>query len=308
MLISEFLKRLLPSCAAAVFSIIFGALPTYAEVGHEVAAISPVFPSITSAQRSYLRFWRPLANPFNTSNGVLTLRIYDGTTNELITTFSGLVKAHSSRQLDIRDIELGANNPITSDYPSYYRIEAEMTDASFGWGLQHVVFSNQTGFFAVVQNCYGTLRSRRSGLEGILGENGQRDPYHLINVHTTRISQYPSSIFVINAGSAQNDDHWSNEIRLDIYDAANGDNLGRYIVPQTLMPGEGVFVEMSDVETDIGFSPSSSQYHVNVAARSRVEEGSFEITDAIHLYHFVKNLDDNSLVELSDFCTFKGSD
>lgn len=271
----------------------------------DTAIVAPVYPSNNTTQRSFLRFYQP----WFATNGILTLRIFNGDTNELMTSFSGSVSGNASRQLDIRNIETSANSPITDNYPTFYKIEAEMTNAPFGWGLQHVVFSNESGFFAVVQGCFEKIAP---GVFGGFsnGEPGRRDSNELINVHTSRIAQYPSSIFVVYEGEENNLDQWDAEIRLTIRDAANGNLIGDYDVPRTILPNEGIFVSVADIEADLGFEPTSAQPHINVTAEYRVAELSslFDYSTTVRLYHYVNNLNDNTLLELSDFCNYEESD
>jgi hypothetical protein len=112
-------------------------------------------------------------------------------------------------------------------------------------GFQHVVWNSVTGFFENASVCTFKPTIDYSGLNQAV-----------FNVHTSAISGYPGTIFLHNYASA------AATYRGNVFDAANGNFLGAFSMTA---PGNGTtLIDISNVETAIGFHPGPSQYHVNI--------------------------------------------
>lgn len=114
-----------------------------------------------------------------------------------------------------------------------------------GAAFQHVTFNANTGFFENVSLCTFDPTQDYSGTAR-----------RLVNVHTTRLSTYPSRIEI------HNPDATSRVVRGKVYDAVSGTSLGSFTA--TVAANATTVMEESAIEQQISFTPSASQLHVNI--------------------------------------------
>ena len=111
--------------------------------------------------------------------------------------------------------------------------------------FQHVVWNSMTGFFENAGRC--TFRK---------GVDYSQLNRALINVHTSRIANYPATVFLHNYADSEA------TYRGNVFDARDGAHLGA--VNFNMMANETRAVDFSEIEEDIGFVPESDQYHANI--------------------------------------------
>jgi glucose/arabinose dehydrogenase len=117
------------------------------------------------------------------------------------------IAPQASRQFAWSTIEAAAVPPLTGSNAAGYAIEAR---PSFNGSLQHVVWSPSSGALANLTRCD-------------IGPTG--DLKTLINVHATRLSTYPSTVRVYNAGTT------AASAAVAIHDAATGARLATWTTP-----------------------------------------------------------------------------
>ncbi len=111
--------------------------------------------------------------------------------------------------------------------------------------FQHVVWNSMTGFFENASRC--TFR------EDVDYSQVNRA---LINVHTSRIGNYPATVFLHNYAD------FEVTYRGNVFDARDGTLLGA--VNFNMMANETRAVDFADIENEIDFVPESDQYHANI--------------------------------------------
>lgn len=112
-------------------------------------------------------------------------------------------------------------------------------------GFQHVVWNSLTGFFENASICTYRTDVEYTALNQAL-----------VNVHTSNISAYPGIVFLHNYAN------FPITYRADIHDARDGVYLGAVNFNMTANNTQSV--EFSEIESVLGFQPSSNQFHANI--------------------------------------------
>ena len=116
-------------------------------------------------------------------------------------------------------------------------------------GYEHVTFNSTSGLFENVSNCQYTLNETVKAFYPSLVAT---------NLHTTALANntYPTQIDLHN--------YWNAQVSYGVYvyDAANGNMIGTkvYAIGANSTKSVGV----STLQSDIGFTPTSAQPHINI--------------------------------------------
>ncbi len=226
--------------------------------------------------------------------------LYDGSTGStsFVRLFGGTVSANSTFSIRIVNATSGANmgNLITIVVPKNASPQfsfdtllsmagaAKTTDHNYSLyiqnsentsGYQHVTFNGSSGLFENNSNCANTLNQVVKAANPSLV---------LTNLHTTQISTYPMQIDIHN--------YWNAATTYGVYayDAGSADSAG------TIRAGSGTLVgsktytipanaslSMSNTKLvqDIGWSPNSSQLHMNILVTEIANQAPTEVLTAV---------------------------
>ena len=165
------------------------------------------------------------------------------------------VPAHASPQKSINDltgIAFNANVNITpKGNDTALTFFLKNTKAGKGVAVQHVTYNQATGYFENASVC--TFDSAFAPDTSVLRNT-------LVNVHTTALSGYPSTIQLTNP------DATSRIVTGTVYDAATGTAIGAF--PATTIPANGAAqVSMASVQTSLNLTPTNNQ-QVNIVFTS----------------------------------------
>ena len=152
------------------------------------------------------------------------------------------VAAHASPQYPITQIVSLAGAAALNGGDDNYSLYIRNSDASAAY--QHVLYNGNNGFFENLTTCVFFPGAVYKGL-----------PQTLVNVHTTRLTAYPSQIVLHNAYNA------TVTYRATLYDATAGTLIGYVDLPMTANTST-TFTEAS-FEQRLGWTPSANQLHVN---------------------------------------------
>jgi hypothetical protein len=121
-------------------------------------------------------------------------------------------------------------------------------DSDVGAGYAHVTFNGATSLFESQSTCTTPLNQR------LTSQNRQM----LANVHTSALAgnNYPSVIGIHNYSTV------ATSVRLTVYDAANGGSIGNVV--QTIAANGTLTITENQLETLLGFTPTSTQLHINI--------------------------------------------
>jgi len=223
----------------------------------------PVFSSAQSTSQSFLRFYNT-----GTTAGTVNVTLANSTSGtQLASWTSPSIPPNASAQYQITTPET-ALTPGTAK-PTYY---STLLQSQITGYFQHVLYRPGDGTLTNLSTCE----------TGVMAEAGQ-----LINVHTSLLDAgYPSSVVVNNTTAA------AITATLAIYDATNGVRLGAYTTASIPANGQ-VIVPISTIQTAIGITPTSVQYHYVIKT-----EGTFNG----FLQHLVNNQTVGVITDMTTMC------
>lgn len=197
------------------------------------AYLSPVYPSSTTmAVASYLRVTNTSSN-----DGEVEVVFRNGGSSLILGTWIGQVPANASVQFDVDDMEalIGIS---AADAGAFYSLAVS---ADFTGFVQHALWNAAGGSLTNLSSCSSDISE--TGL-------------HLGNVHTSRITAYPSSIVVQNTGDS------SAIASFDVFDSRTGElieeNFSR-VVPAN----SSITFTVEEFAMAFGFAPDDGQFHLN---------------------------------------------
>lgn len=228
--------------------------------------------------------------------------LYDGSTGStsFIRLFGGTVSANSTFSIRIVNATSGANmgNLITIAVPKNASPQfsfdtllsmagaAKTTDHNYSLyiqnsentsGYQHVTFNGSSGLFENNSNCANTLNQVVKAANPSLV---------LTNLHTTQISTtaYPMQIDIHNYWNA------ATTYGVYVYDAGSADSAGTIRADSGTLVGSKTYtipanasLSMSNTKLvqDIGWSPNSSQLHMNILVTEIANQAPTEVLTAV---------------------------
>ncbi len=112
----------------------------------------------------------------------------------------------------------------------------------------------------------------------------------LTNVHTSRIADYPATIFLHNYADS------AGTYRGNVFDANDGTQLGT--VNFDMMANETRAIDFSEIAADIGFVPESNQFHVNIVFQQPADFDNFSLL----AQQGIRNLQLDAYINMSVAC------
>jgi V8-like Glu-specific endopeptidase len=232
----------------------------------ETLRVPIAIPSGDFSSDSYIRLYNPTAQP-----GTVQVTFNDGETGATLGTWtSPTVVPFASRQFAVMEMERDALPIISAGGRSRYTLQ--MT-ANFPGYFQHVLW-----------NRIGQSLTNLTGC----GNGVSTDVIHLNGVHSSRIPDYPSVVFLHNVGSKATDSI------IGVYDADNGQRIGGIIIPAVPANATAAF-RMNEVEAALSFTPQGHQFHYNL-----VQESDFPG----YLQHMVYNTRAGLITNMTAKCVF----
>jgi hypothetical protein len=236
-----FLRSIVPRLIAAAFVLAatpgFSAERQSALNGTLYTTVAPTFYNDNS-NLSFIRF----ANLDASAASDFTVTVLGSPSGNTYGSTTIHVPAHASPQYPITQLVSMAGaatfNGGDTNYSFYIR------NASLSAAYQHVLYNGNNGFFENLSTCVFFPGAVYKGL-----------PQSLINVHTTRLSAYPSNIVIHNMFNA------AVTYRATIYDAATGTQIGSVDVP--LRANESQTISEATFEQRMNWTPAENQLHVN---------------------------------------------
>lgn len=197
------------------------------------AFLSPVYPSSTvMSVASYVRVTNT-----STSDGQVEIVFRTDGSSQILGTWIGDVPAGASVQFDVDQMESEANIIPVSATASY----SLAVSASFSGFVQHALWNAVGGSLTNLSSCSSDISA-----------TGQ----HLGNVHTSRISGYPSTIIV------QNTSDQSDTASFDVFDSATGQLVAENY--SQVVPANSTWTfTVDEFASDFNFSPLNGQFHVD---------------------------------------------
>ena len=203
-----------------------------------------------------------IAPVYDGSGGVQSyIRLYNGGT--AASTFSVTVlNTTNGLTLGAASIQVPANAsiqyPLTSSGGSNSIFAQAGVGASGGSYALYIQNSNTlAGYQHVTYNGGTTLFENNSVCTTPINQQfASSNKQVLTNVHTTRLSGYPSNIAIHNYAST------ATTVTLAAYDSATGSAAGQ--INQTISGNSTLTLGDFQLEGLVGFSPTSSQSHINV--------------------------------------------
>jgi len=196
-----------------------------------------VLPGSVVSGSSYLRFYNR-----SSSSGSVSIVLRNGESGDEIATWnSEVIASDASLQISVSEIEKQSVPAVSNANAEYYTVDVT---AGFTGYLQHVVWNRMEGTFTDMTAC----------------DNGLQDNSHVIgNIHTSRISSFPSFLRFHNSGLSQD------RAELTIYDASTGVELGSWqsdIIPV----GSSLQVSINEIEANASpsLSPGTGEFHYNL--------------------------------------------
>lgn len=247
---------------SAILAVIFLSLvwlsnPALAQTT-TAAYLSPVYPSSTSlAVASYLRVTNT-----SVSDGEVEVIFRNGGSSQVLGAWIGEVPAGASVQFDVDDMEalIGISASQAGDFYSL------AVSANFTGFVQHALW-----------NAVGGSLTNLSSCSSAISDTGQ----HLGNVHTSRVTGYPSTIIIQNTGDT------ADTASFDVFDSRTGElveeNFSR-VVPAN----SSVTFTVGEFAQAFNFSPTDGQFHLDFvldagftgfAQHLVVNEGAGVLTD-----------------------------
>jgi hypothetical protein len=227
--------------------------------------VGPIFSSVQTASRSFLRFYNS-----GTATAGVSVVFADDATSAQIGQWNSTVPVGAMLQFEIADIEreLATLSPFTK--PQYY--SAAILTSSPGVTFQHVLWQSVVGALTNLSTCSAGVGANRTTLTA---------------VHSGLLQDsYPSSIVVNNTGLTVE------AVTLGIFDARNNNRLGTYQSAPILSNGR-LILPVAAIESAIPLTPPAGAFHYNVKAEGRFSG---------FLEHIVTNRPSSVMTDLTAFC------
>jgi hypothetical protein len=203
------------------------------------AVVAPTYNN-PAASLSYIRLFNGAAGPSN-----FTITIIGSPTARNYGTANIQVARSASPQFSLTEILQNANAGALTGGDTSYSLYIQNPDAMSGF--QHVTYNAASKFFENVSVC-------KSLLNQAVAANSSSAV--LTNVHTSLIADYPAQIELHNFWNA------AVTYRMTAIDSNTGTVLGAINVPT--QPNASYSIPMSSIQSQLGWTPSSSQFHVNL--------------------------------------------
>ena len=228
------------SNASGTVTVVAGGL---ALNGTNYAIIPSVWTGL-NGNNSYIR----LQNADTVAHTV-ALKLIGNTTGKVYGSASYSVAVAAAPQIPISQIISDSNaSPLQGSDSAYQVYIARTTKVYF----QHVIYNSLSTFFENVDTCSYPIGPDYSDLNNTLW-----------NVHSSLFSNnYPAVLTFTNTENVQK------PLRIDVFDAANGNQVGTW----STSLGANQSLQMSEIalEQQIGWHPSSSQFHINIKVSSGI--------------------------------------
>lgn len=197
-----------------------------------------IAPTFTGTDLSFIRF----ANS-NAAAHSITVKVVGSPSGTVYGTADYSIPSNASPQYALSDIitkaNAGALKSGDTSYALYLSQEA-------GMSFQHVVWSSTTGFFENMTSCTAPN----------ISVNASSQNRQALNVHTSILTDYPAYISVHNAYTS------AQTYVATLYDATTGARLGAASLQ--VAANATVTQPMTYFQSAAGFTPSASQFHVNM--------------------------------------------
>jgi hypothetical protein len=205
--------------------------------GTGYTVVSPIYAG-TDGNLSYLRFINRGPAPT-----VTTITIVGTPTGTNYGTANVNVPGHAAPQYSISEILQAKNIPGPSNGDTGFALYLKNADSNAGF--THVIYNSANTFFENVSMCTYTANTDYSSLNS-----------WLFNVHTSRLSNYPTMVFLHNySGSPQT-------ILVDVYEARFGGYKGTISIQATA--NSTYAMPFSWFEQQANWQPSSTEMHANL--------------------------------------------
>ncbi|MBL8630622.1 MAG: hypothetical protein JNM81_13380 [Rhodospirillaceae bacterium] len=210
---------------------------------------------------SYVRF--PNANTLATAT--YTVRIIGDSTGRDYGTATFTVPPRASPQYSMQDLLAIARG--TSFDPNDLNLTLYVRSSHYYTGYQHVYYNTNTGFFENMSVCsYVNGMDYRPLMSGV------------VNVHSSLLSSLFPSLITIH-----NENAFSTTIRARVYESQIGTYRG--IVSFVAAANSTYTFLSSDIEAELGYTPGSNIYHLNL-----VYDGDPSNPPNVMTSHIVTNL------------------
>jgi hypothetical protein len=249
--------------------------------GNTYAVIAPTYRAATGAE-SYIRFFSG-----GSAASTFTVRIVGSPSGNILGTTTVPVPANAELQRSLSTLLAAAGVTGLTGSDTGYSIYLQNPDASAGY--QHVIFSSVTSLFENASNC-------KIPLNQVIGANGNKAA--LIGVHTSALSAYPSSLYIHNYRA------FGVSYKLTAYDAATGTQIcpagsTNCTVTLSINANETMTKNFSEIETALGWTPTSAQPHANVF----ITDPSLTVgAPLITLSQAIRNATLNGNIDMSTAC------
>jgi hypothetical protein len=243
--------------------------------GNAQTIIAPTY-NAGAGNQSFIRFFNINPNAAST----FSLSVVGSPSGQTYGTTTVAAPANASIQLSLTQILTQANAGPLAGGDTNYSVYMRNPDTSSAW--QHVLFNNNNRFFENVTICQffsGALHTRVIPV--------------VANMHTSRIGGYPSEITIHNYTNA------ARAYVARIFDSTTGAVLGSV----TVNAGANTTARLStaDIESQIGFTPSATQFHMNVKLG---DSGAEQDLTAV-IGHLVVNQEFNAALNMTALCRVK---
>ena len=221
---------------------------------------------------SYLRF---LNQSGNTATVSATLIGSPSGRNYGTTQIS--IANHASRQVSINDMmsDLGLLGPSSPDDRLGVYLRSDAAPVT----VQHVLYSQSTGFFENMTTCQNSSVSDTNSA--------------LMNLHTTNIADYTSYVTMYNYATT------AAVYDVQVYEATTGAFKG--LVTVTIDPNSTFEQPFSWFQDQLQWTPGASEYHANIVA---FPQGG---SRGALIFHTVYNNKVGVYLNLTNFCTLESS-
>lgn len=266
--------------AALAYLLVVGTaraeVETAAAVNGASYAIIPQLFDGSAGSTSYIRLFN--GNSATTTFTVLVINTKNGIT---VGSAAIQVPAYASPQYPLTGGSgsifglAGVASSTNASYALYIQ------DTDVGAGYAHVTYNGVSTLFENQSVCATPINQRLTSV-------GKQV---LTNVHTTALAgnNYPSIISIHNYASA------ATSVNLAVYDAANGNSIGTLV--QTISANGTLTLAESDLETQLGFHPTSSQLHLNI-----VVTHTSAATAPVTLSETIRNVQLGGEINMSEMC------
>ncbi len=233
-----------------------------------------IAPTFSGTDSSFVRFANSNANAHN-----ITVKVVGSPGGTLYGTADYSIPSNASPQYSLGDIltkaNAGALKSGDTSYALYLSQEA-------GMSFQHVVWSSATGFFENMTSCTAPN----------LSVNASSQNRQALNVHTSILADYPAYISIHNAYTSPQ------TYVATLYDAASGTRLGTASL--TVAANATVTQPMTYFQSAAGFTPSASQFHVNMYF-STSDVGTLGSFYGV-ISHYILNKRTNNYSNMTTWC------